>query len=120
MLSSVNAGLARARDEYNERAEIKSGQHPAYEYGIIVCGMRSFDESASQYYKEFLRVHQFETPQRLRALASMALITVLIKFFLPHFMLASSYDSSLSCQYLWHVIIRSFVVVILVGLPLCT
>ncbi len=76
VLSSVNAGLARARDEYNERAEIKSGQRPAYEYGIIVCGMRSFDESASQYYKEFLRVHQYETPQRLRALASMALITV--------------------------------------------
>ena len=76
VLDSVNRGLKRARDEYNGRESVRSGQRPPHEYGIIVCGMRSFDTSSSKYFEEFLRVHHYETPQRQRSLASMALITV--------------------------------------------
>ncbi len=76
VLSSVNKGLARARDEYCSQEEVRAGILPPYDYGIIVCGMRSFDHESSWYYREFMNVHKYESPQRLRSLASMALITV--------------------------------------------
>jgi adenosine deaminase len=56
VLASVNRGLLRARDEYNSKEHVMAGLMPPYEYGIIVCGMRSFDERYSAYYREFMLV----------------------------------------------------------------
>jgi hypothetical protein len=77
VLNSVNRGLAKARDEYNRKEHVTAGLLPSFDYGIIVCGMRSFDENYSAYYKEFIHVHRYEAPYRLRGLATVALITVL-------------------------------------------
>ena len=75
VLQRVNAGLARAKAEYNSKESVTSGAAPSHEYGIIVCGMRFFNEHFSSYFADFIRVHRFEPEARLRSLATTALIT---------------------------------------------
>ena len=47
VLKAVDRGLRRARDEFNRRPEVASGQEPPFDYGIIVCAMRMFREGFS-------------------------------------------------------------------------
>lgn len=75
VLLSVNNGLKRATQEFNEHEDVVSGLAPRFAYGIIVCAMRFFNEDFSPYYKKFCEVHRYEDPHRLYGLASMALIT---------------------------------------------
>eukprot|EP00048_Salpingoeca_helianthica_P017313 m.236630 g.236630 ORF g.236630 m.236630 type:complete len:450 (+) comp20684_c0_seq1:19-1368(+) len=75
VLLNVNAGLARAKHEYNQRPNVRSGEHPPYEYAMIVCAMRFFTPESSDYYRSFCEVHKFEDKTRLYGLASMALVT---------------------------------------------
>ncbi|OWY93237.1 putative adenosine deaminase [Phytophthora megakarya] len=76
VLLSVNRGLKRATDEFNDKDEdVISGLAPPFAYGIIVCAMRFFTAEFSPYYKQFCEVHRHEEPSRLYGLASMALIT---------------------------------------------
>ena len=64
----MNKGLLRAKAEYNAKEEVKSGQLPPHEYGIIVCGMRFFNGEFSEYYKDFCTLHRHEPPARLYGL----------------------------------------------------
>lgn len=75
VLINVNNGLQRAKEEYNSLSEVTSGEAPEFEYGIIVCAMRFFNEHFSPYYKSFWSMHRHEDPHRIYGLASMALIT---------------------------------------------
>lgn len=81
VLVAVNAGLARARKEFN--GKITNELEPEYEYGIITCAMRNFNEHFSQYYKKFCAFHKFESPERLFGLASVALVTVGLQLTYP-------------------------------------
>jgi adenosine deaminase len=58
ILESVNNGLDRAKKEFNQRKEIISGQEPPFEYGIIVCALRSFGPY-SEYYANLISVHAY-------------------------------------------------------------
>ena len=73
VLRSVNRGLSRARDQFNRRPGVVSGAEPPFEYGIVVCALRKFDESASEYYRDLLRVHRYSPERRVFAQASMEL-----------------------------------------------
>ena len=74
VLVAVNAGLERARDEYNEMGAVVQGVKPPHEYAMIVCAMRFFDHRFSEYYKHFCEVHSSETQERQFGLASVALV----------------------------------------------
>jgi hypothetical protein len=43
VLDSVDKGLLRAQQEFNQRPEVKNRTEPPFYYGIIVCAMRSFN-----------------------------------------------------------------------------
>eukprot|EP00051_Salpingoeca_urceolata_P028195 m.485549 g.485549 ORF g.485549 m.485549 type:complete len:434 (-) comp23871_c0_seq1:69-1370(-) len=75
ILRAVNKGLSRAKAEWNARPEVISGEHPGYEYGIIVCAMRHFTADMSPYFADLLEVHKYESTSRVRGLASMAMVT---------------------------------------------
>lgn len=73
VLKAVNRGLARARDEYNARPEIREGREPRFEYGIIACAMRMFRGGFSEYYTNLIEAHKFAPPKEVYALASLEL-----------------------------------------------
>ena len=73
VLTSVNNGLRRAQQEFNQRPEIAHGTEPPFYYGIIVCAMRSFNEYFSEYYGHFVRAHAYSGIKSIRKLASLEL-----------------------------------------------
>lgn len=78
VLAAVNAGLARAQREINRRPEIAANQEPPFDYGIIGCAMRKFDERFSPYYKDFISCHRYSPMPQLYPLASLELVRALV------------------------------------------
>jgi len=72
-LRAVCAGASRARDEFNRRPEVASGQEPPFDFGIIACAMRYFDEHFSTYHRSFLELHRYSAAPRVYSLASLEL-----------------------------------------------
>eukprot|EP00127_Corallochytrium_limacisporum_P001729 Clim_evm66s77 gene=Clim_evmTU66s77 len=75
ILRSVNKGLAKAQEEYNQRykEDIDCGLRPPYLYGIIVCGMRKIERSMSEYYEALLDLHSYSNEKNVAAMASLEL-----------------------------------------------
>jgi len=80
VIAAVNIGLARAKQEFNEKdAEVVDGTAPRYEYGIIVCAMRFWNQYFSKYYAAFWKMHEFLPEHRIMAAASLALVTAAVE-----------------------------------------
>ena len=79
VLDSVNKGLLRAQQEFNQRSEVKDGTEPPFYYGIIVCAMRSFNEHFSEYYANFVRAHAYSDMKSIRKMASLELAKGAVK-----------------------------------------
>ena len=77
-LSSVSKGIERAKGEYNGRPEIRSGDEPPFQAGIIVCAMRYFSPSFSHTFAEMYEA--FDLPEdRIFGLASESLVRASIR-----------------------------------------
>jgi adenosine deaminase len=74
VLQAVSDGLARARREFNQREAVRDGAEPPFEFGIIACSMRYFDERFSDYYRDFVKLHRYSDRDRLFGLASEQLV----------------------------------------------
>ena len=72
VLSSVNKGLERAQKEFNQRKEVREGQEPAFNYGIIVSALRSFGPY-SEYYTNFINALTYSDMKTIFSLSSMEL-----------------------------------------------
>ncbi len=87
VMAALNRGLDRAKDEFNSRAEVKSGAEPPFEYGIIACAMRMFDHGFSEYFDLLLNVHAHSERKWIFSLASQELVRAAVeaktKFKLP-------------------------------------
>ena len=70
VLESVDRGLKRAQQEFNQRPEIIDGSEPPFYYGIIVCAMRSFNKNFSEYYHQFINAHAYSDMKNIRKMAS--------------------------------------------------
>ena len=73
-MAALNRGLVRAKEEFNARAEVKSGAEPPFEYGIIACAMRMFDYGYSHYFDTLLQVHAHSERKGVFSLASQELV----------------------------------------------
>jgi adenosine deaminase len=73
VLLAVHRGLKRAKDEYNRSEAVLSGSEPRFEYGIIVCAMRYFNEHFSPYFSNLLKVHPYAPERSLYGMASLEL-----------------------------------------------
>lgn len=76
---AVDKGLARAKKEINQRKEIRSRKQPPFEYGIIGCAMRKFDERFSDYFRDFIAVHKHTPPKALYSVASLEAVRALVE-----------------------------------------
>lgn len=73
VMVAVNKGLERATAEFNERdAEVRAGEVPAYQYGIIICALRMVLPFFSRYYQAFFDLHASESQSRVTSLLSYA------------------------------------------------
>ena len=70
ILNSVAKGMDRAKAEFNNRPEVRSGEQPEFHYGIIVCAMRAFGRGLSEYFDMFLDAHKYSDQKMVHALAS--------------------------------------------------
>ena len=73
VLLSVNRGLNKAKTEYNHKSEVKSKELPEFNYGIIVCAMRSFGKGFSPYLDSFLATHKHANQNSIFAMTSLEL-----------------------------------------------
>lgn len=78
VVQSVAHGLERAKKEIRERPEVKSKREPPFEYGIIGCAMRKFDERFSEYYKDFIQMHRHTPIEELYPVASLEIVRALV------------------------------------------
>jgi adenosine deaminase len=79
VMAALNRGLARAKDEFNTRAEVQCGQEPPFEYGIIACAMRMFDYGFSEYFDTLLNVHAHSERKWIFSLASQELVRAAVE-----------------------------------------
>jgi adenosine deaminase len=71
VIRAVHGGLDRAKREFNRNPAVVEGREPPFDYGIIVCAMRYFEERVSKFFRSFLAVHRYSDPDRRYALASL-------------------------------------------------
>jgi adenosine deaminase len=70
VVSAVDRGLRRAREEANRK---RAAGEPPYDYGIIVCAMRFFDESFSTYFRNITRLLSYSGQEAAIKAASLEL-----------------------------------------------
>ncbi len=70
VMRSVDRGLRRAREEANR--SLGTGE-PPFDYGIIVCALRFFDDSFSAYYRDICRLLSYSSQQDVIRAASLEL-----------------------------------------------
>jgi adenosine deaminase len=70
VVSAVDKGLKRAKDEHNCKPEVQAGEIPEFNYGIIVCAMRMFTGAFSSYYNQLFEVHPTAPEKSVFSLAS--------------------------------------------------
>lgn len=80
VLEAVNDGLKRAQMEYNQSDDVRSGEKPRFEYGIIACAMRMFGPKGfSPYYtKIFNAMPEFEAMDVIQV-AAMDLVKACVR-----------------------------------------
>ncbi len=79
VFTSVDRGLYRAKKEINQKKEIRQKKEPSFDYGIIGCAMRKFDERFSPYYQNFVSCHRYTHLPQLYPLASLELVRALVE-----------------------------------------
>ncbi|MCT4642942.1 MAG: adenosine deaminase family protein [Bacteriovoracaceae bacterium] len=73
VIKRVHEGLDRAKKEYNNKKEVKDGDLPKFDYGIICCAMRNFGPEFSPYYNNFINVMPHMKKTHMMAHAAMEL-----------------------------------------------
>ena len=73
IIQAVNNGLDKAKKEYNDTEEVKSGKNIPFNFGIIVGTMRFFNEHFSPYYSNLLSSLPYFPQNEVYKLASMEL-----------------------------------------------
>lgn len=79
VLEATNNGLNRAKTEYNNSTNVKQGLKPEFNYGIIACAMRMFQQNFSPYYQNFINVFQYSKTKDIYAQAALELAKGCVK-----------------------------------------
>jgi adenosine deaminase len=89
VIRAVDNGLRRAREEINGKLP---SQQPPFEYGIILCAMRFFNDAFSDYFADLYRIHQYSGEQDIIRLASMDLARAAVELRLSTDMQIVAFD----------------------------
>ena len=73
VLSAVSEGLERARREHEASEAIAKGGDPPFRFGIIVCSLRRFEASSSQWYGSLFDLLSDSPKKQVYKMASLEL-----------------------------------------------
>ncbi len=73
VVRAVSDGMSRAKAEHDASAVVQSGHDIPFEYGLILCAMRSFNEDMGPYFAQMLRSLAYTPRKRVFATASLEL-----------------------------------------------
>ncbi len=79
VLQAVDRGLDRVRREHAALESVKSGEEPAFRYGIIASAMRMFTGGFSPYHKKLLSVLDGWPAQEVYGVASLSLARAVVE-----------------------------------------
>ncbi len=80
VMHTTNAGLLRAKQEYNAQADVQSGKKPPFDYGIINCAMRMFgDKGFSPYYTQLFQMLRDHQSKQVIKAAAMEMIRASVR-----------------------------------------
>jgi len=80
VMHTVNNGLKRAQQEYNQSALVQQGERPPFAYGIINCAMRMFNgKGFSPYYTNLFQLMRDFEPMQVIRLAAMELVRASVR-----------------------------------------
>ncbi len=71
VVRAVARGMDRAKAEHNQGAAVQAADDIPFEYGIIVCALRSFNEYMSPYYQRLLNLMSYARKKEVFAAASL-------------------------------------------------
>lgn len=72
-LYAVYRGMEQAKREFNESEAVRSGADIPFEFGIIACAMRSFNEHMGNYFRNIIQVMSYAPQNEIYATASLEL-----------------------------------------------
>jgi adenosine deaminase len=79
-MTAAHKGFERAKKEYNNSPEVKSGEKPEFNYGIISCAMRKFGPKGySPYYTNFYKMMEFSREKDVLRAAAMQMVQAVVK-----------------------------------------
>lgn len=78
VLVSVDKGLQRAEKEFNRQKKVANGSEPPFNYGIIVCALRSFG-AYSEYYANFINSLAYSDMRTITSMCSLELAKGTVK-----------------------------------------
>ena len=80
VMNAIYKGLERAKNEHNNRPDVKAGTRPEFHYGIISCAMRNFGPKGfSPYYSEYYKVMEFSESEEVVNAAAMEMVKGAVK-----------------------------------------
>jgi adenosine deaminase len=80
VMLAANKGFERAKKEYNNSPEVKSGEKPEFDYGIISCAMRKFGPKGySPYYTRFYKMMEYSKEMEVIQDAALQMVKAAVK-----------------------------------------
>ncbi len=80
VMIAANKGFERAKKEYNNSQEVKSGEKPEFNYGIISCAMRKFGAKGySPYYTNFYKMMEFSREKEVLKEGALQMVKAAVK-----------------------------------------
>jgi len=80
VMRAANAGLKRAKDEYNQGPEVTKNGKPEFEYGLINCAMRMFGSKGfSPYYTQLFQLMREAESKQVIKMAAMELVRASVR-----------------------------------------
>jgi len=71
VVAAVQRGLERAARRFNARPEVRNGEDLPFEFGLILCAMRSFNEHFGPYFSRLIQVMGHAPRREVFAAASL-------------------------------------------------
>ncbi len=80
VMIASNKGFEKAKKEFNNSAEVKSGARPEFHYGIISCAMRKFGPKGySPYYTNFYKAMEYSKEMDVLRAGAMQMVRAAVK-----------------------------------------
>ncbi len=79
ILCAVNRGLSRGQWEFNESDAVQKGEDLPFEYGIITCAMRRFNDKMGDYYAGLIHSMPHAPEREVYAAASLDLVRAVVQ-----------------------------------------